>query len=1769
MSLNPVQFGNQVIDQFGRYLLQQFPVADPTLEAELKGCLRHGARGVSLLHKGPFVHLSRPFEPGPSTKELVADPALGLHPHLANIFDFDAVHKHQELALRSILAGKHTVMATGTGSGKTEGFLMPIVDHCLKRRDAAGGKECPGVTAVLVYPMNALVNDQLERLRPLLAGTRVTFGRYTGETPRQGDDAAERIETSRQYTADERNRIKEKGALILPFEECFTQDQIRERRPNLLLINYVMLEYLLLRDKDLDLLRDAPLRFFVFDEVHTYTGALGSEVACLIRRLRQVAGKGPDDIVCIGTSATVTDDRETAIDGKAAIGNFCHRLFGVEQNKVELITEQYQKPKLPTNVYTPPTPSDMLHLLGAILEAARDDQLQDTLDDINPETLRLVEQLCGKKAPRGNRAAERLYRLLVGNGVVLCLADCFNTPRLFDEAVEGIRRLPGRAASSDEEIRAEMLAYLTLGALALQDEEPLLRPKLHYFIQGFQGLRVSFEKDGPILHLDENTPPPGADGTPFPLLLCRACGQHFIRLVMQPEEATADGADGAIQTRVPERFESIRGGKNFVTFTNQLQSEQDDADGTATPRMFCRFCGALHPATHKGPCGLCGVLPEHLVRVLTWEGEMHQCPACGAFGGGRTQVILEARSHDVGDITIIAQSMLAAMPERKLQKLLVFADNRQDAAFQAGWMEERGKRFRMRHLLYQLLHDEAKDTPIRFARMVEKLMEKAQDEGVLPRHAYGDAEEEEIKVRWFLDDEFASMQQRRRNLETLGLARVEYDGLDGGSDPTFFSAWSKRLGIQPAELIALVRLLLDNYRQRGVLSDELLRRQWTNKDKEVSKGLVTTSDWQVPQVLTFAKKKQKSTLHQRMVYSLIATNGRSFAQVLVKKSVDADSDDREEFLKALWDWLIDHELLVPVQIIRRNGKRIEPVPIEGSPHQINAAKVGFREATNRFFCGVCRRAHSASLPSQVCPEYTCKGKVAETGRDEEDYDVVQFTRTAFVPLKSYEHSAQVPQEKRTEVEREFKREDGRINTIVATPTLELGVDIGKLEMVLMRNVPPTPANYAQRAGRAGRKHRIAAVFTYCRGSQHDRYFFADPPAIIAGDIRVPAFSLQNEPLIRKHVRSCVLTALRALVNNEEREVLSQAFPVFVWEWLGRFQEEDDTKRFIHHTKPPDLIQLKKLVQKHLPKILAQVKSIFQATWPEDDRQAVKDELLKKYVENFTDDLTVLVNRMFSEVTAYRQERGKLLALQQQGSELTETEKMKLRQYNAFLSRFLETDREHYALSRLCQDGFFPGYALTRESISAQCIEPFIDLSRPAAVAIRELTPGALIYANKQVFHVRRMAFSKLKVRQEDQPAELARRKLRFDDEKMRVYDQTAAATEGGNREHQRIESFQMTDVELRHDQEIDDTSDARRQIAYTILGALLERHQGGYESKAGEFILRYLRRAEVRLINLGPALNVTQPTPKIGFPVCPVCGETRNPFASQAEIDNFTLSHKKHCHTDILWAAMHVDVESDVVEVGPFQESAEAINFAEGMRLGCRMVLDMGDSEIESFPNVDSDGKAWAVFYDPVPGGSGFLSQMVTYWMEIVEQAVQVLSNCPTGSKCETACYRCMKHFFNQQHHKLLNRFQAIDLLHKAQTDVQHQNDIAAWKPSAAVVAEENTDSPAEWNFITELEKHRFPLPDTQQFRVNLPGGSYTSADYAYSKEKVLVFIDGLSKHLHGDPVRRQKDKLNRKKAAMQGFTVVEIPAEAMNDPSVFAVSLEELNLYLNAERQV
>lgn len=1764
MSLNPIAFGEHVMEQFQRYLLTYFPIADQRLEAQVRAHLTHGPGGRRELVRGPYIHLNRPFQAGPLLRNLLAESKLDLHPALPGLFRFEQLYKHQELAVRNILAGKHTIMATATGSGKTEGFLLPVLSHCLHLRDAGAPD---GVAAVLVYPMNALINDQLDRLRRMLAGSGISFARYTGDTPRPTPDTIAHLAQSRPYTAEELRAWREEHTeLPRPWEECLSREEIRQRKPRLLLTNYRMLELLLLRDEDLrELLQDAPLRFLVFDEVHTYSGALGSEVACLIRRLRHVAGKRPDEVVCIGTSATVRDE---SVDTDALTRNFAHRLFGVPAEEVALVDEQYREFSAPPNDrYVPPRPADVAALLERVLAAAREVHLQDEVGELPAALLVVAEELCGRTAPAGASANARLLGLLAPNEIVINLTRTLTRPLTLEDLHARLRQIGDRADAAEDELTCEAMAYLTLGAICRQDDEPLLRPKLHYFVQGYPGLWVSFEPEsadvsaaGPIrprVHFQQQAREgENAYLVRLPLLICRACGQHYLRVLAQDAWAAA-GGNSVRPIRVADPWEDPRPGEHECYVTDRLHTREEDS-GEAEVWQMCRWCGALHGQANgkceNEKCRRDGDMVPMLVfedpKKLDAEGEgrgrVVTCAACSS-----RDTITDTRSAEVADVHTLAESMLGAMAEPTLRKLLIFSDNRQEAAFQAGWMKGRSLRHEMRHLLYLLLHeDPSPRTPDELTRA---LLDGLEAHRVLEVGA-SDQERSraDTRVRWFIDQEFASRRERFGNLETLGLARVEYEGLDTDADREFFDHWAQAFGLEPEEVVAIVRTLLDYYRRRGALSDDLLQRAWTIRDEEVYDGLIVVGDWWRPTVLTLATDAQGVDAKK-----LLASRGQTAAQHIVAKGVRDGGEHVDDFLKALWDWLRapEREYLVPVEITqKRQGKpRVMTIGVEAC--QVNARRTKISAAESRHVCSVCRGAQGVAMPTMACPEWRCEGTLVAAEVDADHYAVVRYTREDFAPLRPVEHSGQVDQQQREEIEREFKDIDGRYNCIICTPTLELGVDIGQLEMALMRNVPPTPANYAQRAGRAGRRHRIAVVVDYCGTSPHDRYYFARPEEMIDGRIRVPTFSMANEPLIRKHVHSAILTLLRRLPESERRDALTVAFPRYIWPYFKQAEAGGEAGR-LYRESAPTFPALHTLVDAHANDMRQQLVETFTSTWPEPDQEAVASSQLAKLIDAMPRRLERHVAVLFRQVSSYRARVNAYARMQLEGRQLTAEQTRDRQRYEHALNVLAQEDRDRYTLIWLSNDGYFPGYALTREACVARCLQPYIELQRPEPIALREFTPANWIYAAGNEFAVTRVEFFSLGASSGAATPDVDQRKMLYDAAHERIIDLSTDDMVG--RSGAEFISYRMGGVELRQRRHIDDARERRVYGAHDIIGTFLGTHHGGEAGSWGEIEWRLYRNADLRLVNLGPSSRERENL-GIGFPLCTVCGAVRSPRAG-AEIAKFTERHAESCRNGaVRWAALHVDFHSDLLELGPLPDRADAVNLMEAALAGAREFLNMGDSDLEGFVEERDDGQAWVLIYDPMPGGSGFLPQVRERWRDICAEAQQIMATCD----CEQACYACLLTFWNQRHHGVLNRHRAAELLKLHDLPMAFGTSIP---PNSGKVSTDDAeeDSPAEQDFLDLLERRNFPLPLEKQYNVRMPDGSLTRADFAWPEQRVLVYIDGMT--WHGSPERQRDDHIIRIKLRNAGYQIVELTARELSDTVTINRALDELAIYLGRE---
>ncbi|UTN84502.1 DEAD/DEAH box helicase [Pseudomonas aeruginosa] len=543
--LNPITYTEDVVSDFLRYQLSTYAFADENLYQQMRELLNLEHTRNTPLMKGPFISLSRTFMKGASLEQLVKEGVL--HPHIRQLSPYPGAYLHQEKAFRSIKAGRTTLVATGTGSGKTESFLLPIISRCLQLRDDAAEA---GVTAVIVYPMNALAEDQLQRMRELLVGTGVTFGMYVGKTPRTEADINGVRLAPGSTVADYRSKLlqmqqQKMDVALHPAEERVSREAMRTpgQQPRILLTNVKQLELLLTRQQDLELFDNARLEFMVFDEAHTFTGAGGAETACLIRRLRAYCGKDENSTTCIATSATIADP----LRGIEAGREFASRFFGVDGQHVELIGEAYEEDIWgePRSV-SAPFNGDQAMQLKTVLE------MLGTLDrpEVEPAALqafRIWFQTTSGMRMAGDNWREALNQWLSHNEVVFQIADVLRRPRAVATLLEDLNEKLGRPITEEE-----ILIWLALGAAARNGDRPLLRPVVHGFVRGVSGAVVTFEEEQgqpARLWLSAEDALAAADGRDpelkaFPLSSCTTCGQHYFEHGLEDFDYTGDAPGG-------------------------------------------------------------------------------------------------------------------------------------------------------------------------------------------------------------------------------------------------------------------------------------------------------------------------------------------------------------------------------------------------------------------------------------------------------------------------------------------------------------------------------------------------------------------------------------------------------------------------------------------------------------------------------------------------------------------------------------------------------------------------------------------------------------------------------------------------------------------------------------------------------------------------------------------------------------------------------------------------------------------------------------------------------------------------------------------------------------------------------------------------------------------------------------------------------------------------------------------------------------------------
>lgn len=1792
MALNPIVYTEKVVRSFLRYQLTAYPFADERLLAQMRTLLSLDATRNSPLLKGPFVSVSRPFRRGAAVDALITEGVF--HPHMRQRIPAEITHVygHQDEAIRAIHAGRTTLVSTGTGSGKSECFLYPIVSKCLSLRDE---NAAPGISAVIVYPMNALAEDQLGRLRGLLAGTGISFGMYVGKTPEKESDVAGIRLPRGASRADYEARLKavrdeKRSDTVYPPEEVCSREAMRRPggQPRILLTNVKQLELLLTRQRDTELFNGALLDFLVFDEAHTFTGAQGAETACLIRRLRAFCERGAQDTVCVATSATIVDK-----ENPNAAREFASRFFGVDAAAVTTVGEAYEREVWADKRSVPPAAKESAATLLAEAVAA--------VEDASGAKVQAVyKKLAGAALPSGEWT-QALYEALAHNEIAWQLAELLATPTELSTLPDQLKEKVKRTVSEEE-----ILAWLTLGAAARSGNRPLLRPVVHAFIRGISGAVVTFPagERGPKLWLaaeDEITDSgEGAKHAHFPVTTCTTCGQHYFVSFLKDFEFTRKrpgGGEAAGEAAFWEPLAEAQGGKRVVLLDRIIGgSGDDDGDDDAddndlaahdrtAPLFFCRSCGAAHPeAGHR--CLHCGAQGEMATVYAVRQnkdnpGHLTSCLSCGAtgrrMGSNYREPARPVRATNVADVHVLAQDMVH---HSERPRLLVFCDNRQDAAFQAGWMKDHARRFRLR----VLMADALKGGPVSvgdLARHVDDSLERDESlsRALVPevwqvQRKEGGGGRHEQERRKFLRiqvlREVTLSSRQAIGLEPWGRMKVEYEGLETGLP--WIQRTAAELGMPPEDLRDGVASVLDYLRRKRVLWDaerEIFTQYWMDGDLEIQQGYL-------PQLggPSGTKLRREPTEKAQLVTQWFSDKGDTALKQVAKKW-GVDNDHIEGFLGRLFQFLVDRKLLRPVTLKGSKGK---PLPGVSNVYQVDADRLRMQANHGVWRCASCRRRNARRTPHNRCPAWRCDGTLEFIKDDPDNYDL-QLLDEGYSMLRPEEHTAMVPHDERERLENLFKGDSDALNTFVCTPTLELGVDIGQLDAVLMRNVPPLPANYWQRAGRAGRRHRMAVDITYCRPVSHDRAYFKDPPKLLAGRVDPPAFNLRNELMVAKHVHATAITRLhqysRDLSRTEsERQaidgVLKTCLPDRIAAWLF--------DGGVLCTTLFDLSPLRQVIDANLDDLCRYVEGAFGQGWPAADAAVATPAELRRHVAGMVPGLEQVLVRLNRRLRWALDQIKRLNAVREAQATLEPEDDALFKRCDALVKRLKGTARrvrreaEGYddvnTFGVLAAEGFLPGYGLEVGSVLGTAEIPFwrtgameFTLPRPPSVALREYVPGNLIYANGNRFVARRFHRDA-----DEQTAEVPVFEVMVERQAVKPTNLTATSAGLGT---QVVQAISVCDVDLVHQSHISDDEELRFQLPVAVFGLEREQHNGGRAYGWGEQSLHLRRGVRFRLVNVGATRAIERTPGQFGYPVCTVCGQSVSPLSSDKQREQFEQSHEERCGRKVLPIGFYADVVADALTLPGCQDQKTAYSVLEALRMAAAQVLDMTleDLQVLVLGHVDRD-EVDAVLWDPMPGGSGLLDQLCARFPEIVAAARVIVDGCP--SACDTSCVDCLQTFRNGFYHKHLDRKLALEKLTTWGERLALTHDIPPKQPSQAPTEGSHPVNEAERRLRHLLLAAGFEegirgeqLRLDRAIGTTTPDVIYRTVDHA-ADEGVCIYMDGLSKHIHGNSETAERDRRIRDWLRNNGYEVIEIPASELYDEGAMTRHFRKLAGYLS-----
>lgn len=1554
MSFDILTASKSITDKYIRYLKTIFDIENP----EYKSLFEKKMNDTTSFSKGPYLDVIDSFESGDTVKHLIEEKALNKDFEFVDSIYAKTLYKHQESAVRKMNEGKNIVVSTGTGSGKTESFLIPILNSLMNERENKNTLT-PGVRALLIYPMNALANDQISRLRDLLKNYRyITFGSYTGQTEETYEKALSKYKALNHGEKPLEN-------------ELIAREQIKETPPHILITNYSMLEYLMLRPRDNSLFQgrySGNWRFVVLDEAHTYSGSTGIEVSMLLRRLKGYLGDSK--IQYILTSATLGGEKTNGDVARFAT-NLCNsefyaddvirasriKLIQPEENAVEFTTEDYKE-------------------LNDIVDSGySDEKILELLKSYIKIDIEVADY------------SEYLFDVLLRDSTYWRIKHFLSTPKTVKEI--------SRAFELDDKA---ISAFVNVASKAVKNRKKLFDARYHMFIRATDGVFITLgkHKDLSLTRLttkDVN----GVDYKFFEAVTCSQC--HSLYLL------------GVIENNYLKQKANLAGDNIKEAFligdivnNDDEDSQLEDEHLQVTKYELCPHCGFIREKNqvHKTKCSHSEEDFINLTKVKQSErtGRVTKCIKCE--GRNNIGVLRSFFSGQEASTSVVGTALFEELPNvemtrisvstdyddsgfdfdsgfepleetrytSKAKQFIAFSDNRQAAAYFATYFYDTYRGFLYSRVVYDYIKklDESGKPIVNFAKDMERVFKTHHISEMF------DPNPDYLKESWKAVMKELIDSYSRNSLIGLGLMKIEF------VDDIQMPANSKyQLSSEDITNICLV-LMRSMFEDNAIIVPynfvEADTMFYSNNGSEKVYQLSSHQKY----VRSFVPKNDK-TINKRFEY---------VKRVFEAKGLAVSREELIAFMQAIWQRLLEKQEIV-IDRYDHAGK------------QIDLTKIKVVNSNSWHRCSKCHRITAYNV-SNVCPGYKCDGvlepvNIKELEKDNHYYRI--YNDLDIQPLRVVEHTAQLDREEAYKLQEKFKNQE--IDVLSCSTTFEMGVDIGDLETVFMRNMPPTPSNYVQRAGRAGRSIKSAALaLTFCNKSNHDFSFFNNPISMINGEIQPPLFKVENEKIGIRHLYSAALAFF----------------------WRKHIYYFGNIKGFFGDNEPGEGYDDFKAYLEENP---ANLRSYLLKAFPE--------ELIRKFeIDTFGwtkwlfDEPEPSYPNLKAVYELYRTEVDSLYA-----------EKSKIEannQHNGTIIRRIATYTGEDIISFLSRNNILPKYGFPVDTVELKVAQDKksnklpVELSRDLAMAISEYAPGCEIVAAGNLIRSRYVKRMPSKTwRQYDyvlcNKCNTLNIALHHDIKEKQSIESCGRCNERFAKSE--IKNFIIPEFGFISEQKIEKPSLIKPERTFRTEAAIVSE---GKATLSGEYVIGGLS-VDVTTMEDGEIAVLN----KSDFYICPLCGYALANHEAKSYTASITMEHNnsngyKCKNNQLVKYSLGYRFKTDVLHlrIKDNYQYDEAYSILQAIILSACKVLNLDNKEISGcvqyYSGILGDSYDFFIF-DTTPGGAGHVKRFTDKdaIAGILIGAFNKAKNCDCGGEeGDTSCYKCLRTYQNQQHHDLLKR---------------------------------------------------------------------------------------------------------------------------------------------------